>query len=103
MFLVQILVSVDEVVVRSSKYLKVIRTVAGMTMVMSAAEVLVARGITWDESVAAVAEGSGRDGRDEHWGVHDIGGLKSRGRGAFMWAFGVEAAIHSRGCGGDAC
>ena len=81
----------------------VIRTVAGMAMVMSAAEVLVARGITWDESVATVAEGSGRDGRDEHWGVHDIGGLKSRGRGAFMWAFGVEAAIHSRGCGGDAC
>ena len=37
----------------------VIRAVAGMTMVISAAEVLVARGITWDESVAAVAEGGG--------------------------------------------
>ena len=39
----------------------VVHAMGGMTVVMSAAEVLVAGGITRDESVAAVAKGGGRD------------------------------------------
>ena len=49
---------------------------AGVEVMMATAEMFVARGIAGDETVAGVAEGSGRDGRDEHRGAHDVGGFE---------------------------